>query len=116
MKLRIPNYSEETKLYVDKSRSRRAARRKVKVQRESVNETIGMVGEGLQKLQATSSNEEKNITPERYLTADMDLVKVDTRRNIATVLLGQETGEALLDFCVYKGIRGVVISASVFII
>ena len=98
-----------------KSKSK-SSKKKVKVQRESVNETIGMVGEGLQKLQATSSNEEMNITPERYLTADMDLVKVDTRRNIATVLLGQEMGEALLDFCIYKGIRGVVISVSMAIL
>ena len=91
-----------------------SSKRKVKVQRESVVDTIDMVGQGLQKLQSTSSNKEKNNKPERYLSADMDMVKVDTRRNIATVLLGQAWGEAMLDFFIYKGMLARVICVLLF--
>ena len=80
--------------------------------RKSVKLAMKALSEGIieQKASSVNGNEQNTDQVGRYMTPDMEVVMVNTRRNIATFLLGQERGEAVLDFLIYKGLRAKVLS------
>ncbi len=66
-----------------------------------------MLNEGISKLQGTSLSEKDHNDDkfERYISAEMIMTKISTRKNVASMLLGQRWGEAVLDVLIYKGLR-----------
>jgi hypothetical protein len=82
--------------------------------RESIVATTTIIADTARKLQgqATASVEQdsKNNEEIRVLVSYMPPKKIDTRNNVASLLLGQYWGEKVLDFFVYKGLRARLLS------